>query len=59
MPRSPAVQETAAHFGALATAFSSTPPTIRAAAASLAEGTTWTWRDVRYRATYGNLITWP
>lgn len=56
MPRSPAVQASAAIFGALATAFSDTPPNIRARASELAVGTAWTWRDVRYRAAYGNLI---
>lgn len=56
LPRSPAVQAASQTFGYLSTAFSSTPPVIKAQAEALAVGTAWTWRDVRYRAAYGNLI---
>lgn len=56
MPRSIPVQATAQLFGDLATAFTDTPPNIRARATEMASGTKWTWRDVRYRAAYGNLV---
>lgn len=56
LPRSPAVQATASDFGAIATALSASPPTIVAHATALATGTAWTWRDLRYRAIFGNLI---
>lgn len=57
MPRSPAVQASAAQFGLIATALSATPANIRSRATTLASGTTWTWRDLRYRAIYGNLVS--
>ena len=57
LPRSEAVMETAEFFGELAQEFSDTPPNIRSRAADLALGTAWTWRDLRYRATYGHLLT--
>jgi len=56
LPRSPAVQRTAAVFGYLATFFTDTPANIRDRASAIGDGTSWTWRDVRYRAAYGNLI---
>lgn len=56
MPRSPAVQTSANLFGYFATELSSSPPNIIARATELAEGTAWTWRDLRYRAIYGHLI---
>lgn len=56
MPRSPAVQQSAYWFGYFATQFSDTPTNIIDRATELSEGTAWTWRDLRYRALFGNLI---
>lgn len=56
MPRAPAVQRTASDFGEIATALSASPANIIAFAQALATGTAWTWRDLRYRAIFGNLI---
>ena len=56
MPRSPAVQDSAALFGYVSKEMSALPPFIIAMAKANNKGTGWTWRDLLTAGVYGNLI---
>ena len=58
LPRSPAVQATAAAFASLGRRAQSLDPDVRAYYVDYNRATGYTWKDALVSAAYGNLNTW-